>query len=407
VPIWQTQGDVTSTSGNIAFQLENADGSLIRLGNLNATGLLLGENSSPSSNLQVQGNAVVSEKLAIGGELGSSNLSLSGTFSQSLETISLAENYTNPLAHSAILANTASANSDIFLSLPSASNIEGRTYSIKKTSSDHYVFVEPQNGETIDGYPYLTMDNTIGQLPYVNLVAASSNWHVLDTNIKISHQASDNLRYGLVGYWKLDEDSSATQALDSSSYGNHGSYFNLPSANIGVTGKVGKAVWLTESTAIKITAPESLVFNNDKLTVMCWFTLDVLPTSQGNANVMFMRNPHFRTGFSVINDKMYTIQLDQVGITNLNDGGRLSAGNLNQWNHFAVVYDGGYIRGYINGRETGKNVSTGTITGMTAADFYIGRPVNFTYHDGYMDEVRIYNRALSADDILYYYDSTK
>ncbi|MFM9008652.1 MAG: LamG-like jellyroll fold domain-containing protein [Bacteroidota bacterium] len=83
--------------------------------------------------------------------------------------------------------------------------------------------------------------------------------------------------------------------------------------------------------------------------------------------------------------------------------------NLNTWYHVAGTYDGDSILVYINGvRQSALYMATGMIPGL-AHPLRIGRlsdPVQSQtrYWNGQIDEVRVWNRALSATEILDRYD---
>jgi hypothetical protein len=68
--------DVLSTDGKIRFDIQS-DGQAEMT--LNSTGL--GILTLPSSNLHVNGNAIISEQLYVGGSSGSSNLNVNGIYS--------------------------------------------------------------------------------------------------------------------------------------------------------------------------------------------------------------------------------------------------------------------------------------------------------------------------------------
>jgi hypothetical protein len=102
-----------------------------------------------------------------------------------------------------------------------------------------------------------------------------------------------------------------------------------------------------------------------------------------------------------------------------NDGtaaGRIEVGSAGQitnsiWNHVTYVWDSiGYIKIYINGTLV-KHVISGVPTQMASTDYplYIGRRYNtsFTYNTnwfyGSMDDIRLYNRALSESEIQQLY----
>jgi len=79
---------VTSSSGNINFNIDN-DANGTHEARLTVSGLAIGSNLDPSANLHVSGNSIISRTLGVGGSnFGSSNLTISGTFGQSLTTIS-------------------------------------------------------------------------------------------------------------------------------------------------------------------------------------------------------------------------------------------------------------------------------------------------------------------------------
>lgn len=73
---------------------------------------------------------------------------------------------------------------------------------------------------------------------------------------------------------------------------------------------------------------------------------------------------------------------------------------LNVWTHLATTYDGATLRFYVNGVQVATRAQTGSI--QTSADPLTigGDLVAGQYWSGRIDEVRVYNRALSAAQIL-------
>src|SRR2546430_13959271 len=72
---------------------------------------------------------------------------------------------------------------------------------------------------------------------------------------------------------------------------------------------------------------------------------------------------------------------------------------LNTWTHLAGTFDGAMVRLYVNGELVASQAQTAALTATAGtlqigADSYTGE--NFA---GRIDEVRIYNRALSAAEI--------
>jgi hypothetical protein len=76
-----------------------------------------------------------------------------------------------------------------------------------------------------------------------------------------------------------------------------------------------------------------------------------------------------------------------------------SAIALNTWTHLAVTYDGATIRLYVNGLLTASQAQTGALE-TNANAIRIGGNVPYgEYFLGRIDEVRIYNRALSLAEL--------
>lgn len=71
----------------------------------------------------------------------------------------------------------------------------------------------------------------------------------------------------------------------------------------------------------------------------------------------------------------------------------------NTWTHVAVTYDGTSLRVFRNGTLVGSVTAPGSIISSTGALRIGGNTVWGEYFSGLIDEVRIYNRALSATDI--------
>ena len=69
------------------------------------------------------------------------------------------------------------------------------------------------------------------------------------------------------------------------------------------------------------------------------------------------------------------------------------------WSHLAGTYDGTTLRLYVNGALVTSQAVAGLIAPSTGALRIGGNSVWGQYFRGRMDEVRIYNRALSAPEI--------
>ena len=69
------------------------------------------------------------------------------------------------------------------------------------------------------------------------------------------------------------------------------------------------------------------------------------------------------------------------------------------WTHLATTYDGEAMRLYVNGVEVASFAQSGPIKASASALRIGGNNVWGEFFDGLIDEVRVYNRALSAAEI--------
>lgn len=83
--------------------------------------------------------------------------------------------------------------------------------------------------------------------------------------------------------------------------------------------------------------------------------------------------------------------------------GRSLVPNDGQWHHIAGTYDGSEMRVYLDGVLDGSMAAEGDIDRIDS-DVWLGRLVDGSYpFTGSMDEVRIYERSLSEDEVKQIY----
>jgi len=198
---------------------------------------------------------------------------------------------------------------------------------------------------------------------------------------------------GLVGYWRFDE-GTGTVANDASGSGNHGTLQNGPAW---VAGRVGGALsfdGVNDRVDTLLTPSTEL---GQEVTMEAWIRLN----AQGNhAGIM---GGHGGTFQGVV------IQFNNGWHVAFGDGSawRLNTnlGNLplNTWTHIVGVVRGGangFIRVYRDGVEITPQTNITTNISHHPS-FWIGRAHDATdrHFNGLIDEVRIFNRALSAAEI--------
>src|SRR2546426_10796669 len=72
---------------------------------------------------------------------------------------------------------------------------------------------------------------------------------------------------------------------------------------------------------------------------------------------------------------------------------------VNTWTHLAVTYDGATVRLYVSGVQVSSLARTGSLATSTNPLQIGGDSIWGQYFQGTIDEVRVYNRALSAAEI--------
>ena len=72
---------------------------------------------------------------------------------------------------------------------------------------------------------------------------------------------------------------------------------------------------------------------------------------------------------------------------------------LNTWTHLAATYDGATLRLYVNGTQVATKAVTGALVSSTRALRFGGNAIWSEWFTGLLDEVRVYNRALTATEL--------
>lgn len=210
---------------------------------------------------------------------------------------------------------------------------------------------------------------------------------------------------GLVGYWSM-EDGVGTKATDFSGNGNTGT---LVGGVTWVSGMRGKAARSPVGDAyINVGNGSSLRLTGDKMTLSSWVKLDTLGVVHEIVNKIGS-SATYSYGMEIRSDnKVYCrVSTDGSAPTDVASSMTLAA---NTWYHIGCVYDGANQYTYINGVENASGSLTGNIFDASSTDVYL-HAYAFGYTDtnylhGTSDEIRIYNRALTAAEVLQLYQSS-
>ncbi|GAI38188.1 unnamed protein product, partial [marine sediment metagenome] len=107
----------------------------------------------------------------------------------------------------------------------------------------------------------------------------------------------------------------------------------------------------------------------------------------------------FLSGFELrVGDGHAVMIVTTGGVHSIADAGQVLA--VNEWYHLAGTYDGNELKIYVNGVLKKATFVIGTITKYSGS-LNIGRNSYWTNRlfNGAIDEMAIYNRALSEDEI--------
>jgi hypothetical protein len=228
-------------------------------------------------------------------------------------------------------------------------------------------------------------------------ILASSSAHA---GLILNHPTYVGLTDGLVGWWSFDgKDMSGTKALDRSGQGNDGTLTNGP---VRTLGKIGQALEFDGvDDLVNVGTSDELLPEDAPLTICAW----IFPRNLGTGlkRIVERRTPGEISFFTNVNN---VVTFAVVGSTNLSKISVENSISLNTWQLACVTWDGGTMASnahiYINALEVGYQTSINLVTPTNTfgASTSIGnRITGFRQFDGLIDDVRIYNRALSADEI--------
>ena len=100
------------------------------------------------------------------------------------------------------------------------------------------------------------------------------------------------------------------------------------------------------------------------------------------------------------------IRTSQLRYYNSTDGKKLlSTITLNAWTYFCITESSGTLKCYINDDSTPRSSQTVTQKFANSGPVYIGSNQSGDYSNALIDDIRVYNRVLSADEVLQNYNA--
>jgi hypothetical protein len=192
----------------------------------------------------------------------------------------------------------------------------------------------------------------------------------------------------LVGYWPFDLDD-GSYARDRSGYNNHGVIYGATL----VPGKVGYARSFDGVDDYgEVPHSDSLNLSSD-ITMMGWF---YQPSSQHAVAICkrYYANswlaPYYVYGFTLTYNGVVSVRFSSWFANTAT--GVLTYG---EWHHIAATKMGTTVKVYVDGNLVATWTNAPSTIGQNTNSLYIGSGYNTERYKGLIDEVRIYNRALS------------
>jgi len=232
---------------------------------------------------------------------------------------------------------------------------------------------------------------------------------------KINVPRKDTLKEGLVGSWTFDgPDMAATTAFDKSGQNNNGTLTNGP---VRTEGKIGQALSFDGVNDYVNLGSASILdgLGLGSFTASAWMN----PRTVGDtAGRIFDKRPAGGSGGWLMN--MNNVESSSItgtivtntGASNATSRGVANSITFNSWNHVVMTYSdtaaSRVIRLYVNGVEVTYSVQTASAatTGSDAdGNLLVGDDSTLIRSfDGKIDDVRIYNRALTEAEIKRLYN---
>lgn len=220
--------------------------------------------------------------------------------------------------------------------------------------------------------------------------------------LRVSPLGVISLDDGEVGWWKLEEGSGST-AIDSSVFRQSGTLNNTTWLSGSANCQVDSSCASFNGSSSYIEVPDSTVFDINQMgfTYSAW----IKPSGFTQSYNMFMG--HFLPYFNVLSNRKLHMSMSAAGAQRSVYGNTLL--DAGTWYFAAATYDSsGYMRVYLNGREdgiAGPFIGPGNYN----YNFYIGKWQSGSSYlfAGAIDDVRVYDRALSGVEIERIYQLTK
>ncbi len=228
---------------------------------------------------------------------------------------------------------------------------------------------------------------------YNRALAASEIQSISNAGLAGKYKVQSTVPTGIIAWYPGDGNTNDLQGANNATLQNGAGF---------AVGKVGSGFQF-DGLDDQISIPHNANQNGgSNLTIEAWINPAALThggtilqkRTSGNVGG-YVLEPTQQSGGGASNGLQFVIMIGGV-YQALNPANVLTA---NVWQHVAATYDGAFMRLYVNGLEVGNKAQTGAIDAVTTP-VQIGRNiVNNQGFSGGIDEIALYNRALTATEI--------
>lgn len=252
-------------------------------------------------------------------------------------------------------------------------------------------------GDIVYAYdPQADSWETLNSMPDSACGIAAINESIYAIGSEHTFQGVPSISKGLVAYWSFDN----SDATDDSGNGHNGTIYGNPKCVKGVSGRayrfdgIDDYIEVPDSNSLDILKEISITgWVNVNSYTDEWLGIVNKANSDGNDTfeicIHASKYLHFPLNFQSSGRSCYN-----------SDPGSFNEG---EWHFFGAVYDGTHVRIYIDGILTNSYTSVDEPLNINDHNLIIGaekETFNGPHHfNGILDEIRIYNRALSESEI--------
>jgi len=227
-----------------------------------------------------------------------------------------------------------------------------------------------------------------------------------------THDITPGIRdYGLVGQWNFDEGAGST-AYDSSGFAYNGTWHGTQAGTSGYysTGKVGQwAGYFNGSNDYVDVKDSSSSLNLNNFTLGGWIYMTRLPSQSSNGTILGKRYSAQAWSLAIAGNTPYAL-FNVFGAKTHSLTGTTTPLSLDSWYFIVGTFNASSQDLYVNGTLIASTAFNSDTVSPSTYDVGIGslygNSTNFLF-PGLIDDVRIYDRALSASEIQAIYNAEK